>query len=82
MSTYTLNGGYSYAGGIDIEADSIEDAAAEWYDRWSSNGIRKVAGYLWPVFGDCEDEDYAVIDYATEEVMTRKEVMELYGATV
>jgi hypothetical protein len=82
MNTYTLNGGYSYSGGIDIEAANIEEAAAEWFDRWSSNGHRRIEGVLWPCFGDMDDEDYAVVNYDTEEAMTRKDILELYGATV
>jgi len=75
MITYTLNGGYCYSGGIDIECDSIMEAAAQWFDRWSSNGHRMVAGYLWPCFGDMADDDYAVVNYATDETMTRAEIM-------
>lgn len=82
MNTYTLNGGYSYSGGIEIEAANIEEAAAEWFDRWSSNGHRRIEGVLWPCFGDMDDEDYAVVNYDTEEAMTRKDILELYGATV
>jgi len=81
MNTYTLNGGYSYAGGIEVEAESIESAAAEWFDRWSSNGNRRVAGVYWPVFGDMEDTDYAVINYDTEEALTYLEVLSLFGET-
>jgi hypothetical protein len=82
MNTYTLNGGYSYSGGIDIEAATIEEAAAEWFDRWSSNGLRRIEGVFWPCFGDMDDEDYAVVNYDTEEAMTCKDILELYGATV
>jgi len=79
VNTYTLNGGYSYAGGIEVEADSIESAAAEWFDRWSSNGNRKIAGVYWPVFGDMQDSDYAVINYDTEEALTYVEVLALFA---
>tara|TARA_Y100000004_G_scaffold77795_1_gene87553 strand:+ start:155 stop:454 length:300 start_codon:yes stop_codon:yes gene_type:complete len=77
MATFTLNGGYSYSGGIEVDADTIDEAAELWYDRWSSNGLRRVEGVLWPCFGDMEFDDYAVINYDTEETLTRREVMEL-----
>tara|TARA_B100001094_G_scaffold256576_1_gene255824 strand:- start:850 stop:1107 length:258 start_codon:yes stop_codon:yes gene_type:complete len=77
MATFTLNGGYSYSGGIEVDADTIDEAAEKWYDRWSSNGRRKVDGYYYPVFGDIEFDDYAVINYDTEDTLTRHEVMEL-----
>ena len=59
MATFTLNGGYSYSGGIEVDAD------------------RKVDGVYYPCFGDMEFDDYAVINYDTEETLTRREVMEL-----
>jgi len=75
---FTLNGGASYMGGIEIETDSLESAGHEWYLRYVSNGQYKVDGYLYPVFGNGVDlNDYAVIDYETGETLTRKEIMEL-----
>tara|TARA_R110000751_G_scaffold267999_1_gene367774 strand:+ start:368 stop:610 length:243 start_codon:yes stop_codon:yes gene_type:complete len=75
--TYVLNGGGSYVGGIEIEADSMESASHEWYARYASNGQYKVDGFLYPVFGsDIELDDYAVIDFDTLETLTRSEVME------
>lgn len=75
MKTYSLYGGYNYSSLIDIKASCLEDAAAEWYDRWASNGNRKVDGVYWPCFGDMADDDYAVIDYDTEDTMTRGEIL-------
>ena len=78
VKTYSLNGGYSYGGTIDVAAATIADAAGMWFDRWSSNGLRKVEGVYWPCFGDMDDDDYAVIDYVNEEVMTRKAVLDMF----
>lgn len=78
MSTFSLNGGYNYAECIDVEVSTLEDAAAEWFDRWSSNGNRKVGGYYYPCFGDMEDSDYAVINFDTEETLSRSEVIAMF----
>ncbi len=76
--TYTLNGGPSYMGGVDIETDSLESAGYQWYLRYVSNGQFKVDGCLYPVFGSGVDlHDYAVINYETEETLTRKQIMEM-----
>lgn len=78
MSTYTIIGGYSYAGGIDIECGSMSDAAAAWFDRWSSNGRRYIDGVLYPCFGDMEEDDYAVVNFDTDETLTRAEVLAMF----
>lgn len=78
MNTYELNGGYNYGGLIEVQADTIEDAAAAWYDRWASNGQRMIDGVLWPVFGDMPDDDYAVINYDNDDTMTRAEILAMF----
>ena len=77
MREFIIEGGYNYTGPITVLADSIEEAAWEWYDRYSSNGLRSVDGSLWPCFGDMEDDSYAVVDPRTEDTMTRAEVLDL-----
>ena len=77
--TYTLNGGPSYMGGVDIETDSLESAGYQWYLRYISNGQYKVDGYFYPVFGsDIELNEYAVIDSETLETLTRSEILALF----
>ena len=79
MDTYVLIGGYSYDGVIQVEADTIEEAAEKWYDRFRSNGLAKVDGVLWPCFGDMHDDAYAVINFDTEETLTRKDILRMYN---
>lgn len=75
--TWTLGGGHNYRGGIEIDAPCIADAADAWFDRWSSNGQRRIEGVFWPCFGDMDDDDYAVMCFDTEQSLTRKQVLEM-----
>ena len=70
-----LNGGYNYGGVIETDARTLEEAAEMWYDRYASNGHRKVDGVLWPCFGDMDDSDAAVVDYKTDEYLRRGEII-------
>lgn len=76
---FKLNGGWNYSGLHTSSAVTLEEAAAEWYDRYSSNGLRRIEGFFYPCWGDMEDTEYAVVNYETEETMTRAEVMRMYA---
>lgn len=78
MSTFSLFGGYNYNGCVDVQADSLEQAAEQWYDRYSSNGLRRVDGVVWPCWGDMPDDSLAVGNFDTDQYMTRAEVLALF----
>lgn len=73
MVEVTMCGGYSYTIGDPETFPSYRAACEAWYDRWSSNGIRKVDGVLWPTWGDMADDGYAIV---TEyDGLTREQVI-------
>jgi hypothetical protein len=76
---YELNGGYNYSGTVETDATTLNDAAEQWYDRYSYGHHRKIDGCYWPCFGDMEDDGYAVVNFGTDEAMTRSEVLAMMG---
>ena len=76
---YKLFGGYNYSGTVETDATTIEDAAQQWYDRYRYGDIYKVDGCYWPCFGDMEDDGCAVVNFGTDEAMTRSEVLGMFG---
>lgn len=78
MNTYEIFGGWNYAGSIDLNVETLQEAAGAWYDRYSSNGWRFVDGVLWPCFGVMSEDDIAVLNPGTEEYLTRAEVIALF----
>jgi hypothetical protein len=76
---YELNGGYNYSGTIEVDATTLGDAAERWYDRYRYGHHYQVDGCYWPCFGDMEDDGYAVINFDTDEAMTRSEILAMMG---
>ena len=76
---YELNGGYNYSGAVETDATTLNDAAEQWYERYSYGHHHKVDGCYWPCFGDMDGDDYAVVNFATDETMTRSEILAMMG---
>ena len=83
---YELMGGYNYSGPIETDATTLNDAAEQWHERYrygrsyyGSDPFHKVDGISWPCFGDMEDDSYAVVNFDTDEAMTRAEVLAMMG---
>ena len=76
---YQLVGGYNYSGMIEVAADTVTEAAEQWYDRYRYGDIYSVDGCYWPCFGDMEGDDYAVVNFDTDEVVTRGEILAMMG---
>ena len=76
---YELICGHSYSGTVETDATKIFDAAEQWYERYRHGHHRKIDGRYWPCFGDMADDGYAVINFDTDEAMTRGEVLEMMG---
>ena len=76
---YKLFGGYNYSGPSETDATTIFDAAEQWHERYRYGDVYKVDGCYWPCFGDMDDDSYAVVNFDTDEAMTRAEVLAMMG---
>lgn len=75
MGTFHLYGGYSYNGSDTVEVETIDEACSIWLDRFLSNGVRAIDGVRFPCWGEMGDDNYAVVNFDTEETRTRYEIM-------
>lgn len=68
-------GGYSWSAGQE-QFPSLAVACRKYVERYESNSTRKVDGFFWPTWGDCQDDDYVITD-ANGDGWTRREVFEI-----
>ncbi len=71
-----LWGGYSYMMGDEPEVfASVRKACEVWAERCRTRSIHPIDGIFYPAWGDCQDDDYVIMDEDGCCGLTKQEVL-------